>query len=152
MSRTRAGTPAPIARIASAPAPTKVVNHKSMVPEPKCHDLAKWLSHYLYLLYFSFLLDLLHRKECRKVSHHKCHKCHKSQDRMSQGHVTWCHMTSHMRVWENSAQTMQQLYKQCRESNRNSIEFFLSTQIRSVSKSSQAKSLHQMVQWKQKDI
>ena len=29
-------------------------------------------------------------------------------------------------MWENSAQTMQQLYKQCRKSNRNSIEFSLS--------------------------
>jgi len=34
MSRTRAGTPAPIARTVPASAPTKVVNHKSMVPEP----------------------------------------------------------------------------------------------------------------------
>jgi len=33
-----------------------------------CHDLAKWLSHYLYLYSFLFLLDLLHRKECGKVS------------------------------------------------------------------------------------
>jgi len=34
MSRTQAGTPAPIARTALASAPTEVVNHKSMVPEP----------------------------------------------------------------------------------------------------------------------
>jgi len=34
MSRTQAGTPALMARIASASAPTEVVNHKSMVPEP----------------------------------------------------------------------------------------------------------------------
>jgi len=34
MSRTWAGTLAPIARIASAPTPTEVVNHKSMVLEP----------------------------------------------------------------------------------------------------------------------
>jgi len=38
-----------------------------------CYDLAKRLSHYLYLLYFTFLLDLLHREECGKVSHHRCH-------------------------------------------------------------------------------
>jgi len=24
-------------------------------------------------LFFSFILDLLHRRECGKVSHHKCH-------------------------------------------------------------------------------
>jgi len=35
MSRTRAGIPAPMARTALASAPTKVVNHKSMVPEPR---------------------------------------------------------------------------------------------------------------------
>ena len=35
MSGTRAGTPVPIARIASALAPTEVVNHKSMVLEPE---------------------------------------------------------------------------------------------------------------------
>jgi len=40
---------------------------------PKCHDLAKQLSYYLYLLFFSFLLDLLHRKECGKVSHSHSH-------------------------------------------------------------------------------
>jgi len=34
MSRTRAGTPAPMARTAPAVVPTEVVNHKSMVPEP----------------------------------------------------------------------------------------------------------------------
>jgi len=33
MSGTQAGTPAPMAR--TAPAPTEVVNHKSMVPEPE---------------------------------------------------------------------------------------------------------------------
>jgi len=35
MSRTRAGTPAPMARTAPTAAPTEVVNHKSMVPEPR---------------------------------------------------------------------------------------------------------------------
>ena len=35
MSGTQAGTPAPMARTAPAPAPTEVVNHKSMVPEPE---------------------------------------------------------------------------------------------------------------------
>jgi len=36
-----------------------------------CYDLAKQLSYYLY--FFSFILDLLHRRKCRKVSYHKCH-------------------------------------------------------------------------------
>jgi len=34
MFRTQAGTPAPMTRMAPASAPTEVVNHKSMVPEP----------------------------------------------------------------------------------------------------------------------
>jgi len=34
MSGTQADTPVPMARTAPAPAPTEVVNHKSMVPEP----------------------------------------------------------------------------------------------------------------------
>ena len=35
-----------------------------------CYNLAKQLSHYLYLLFF---WDILYRKECGKVSHHRCH-------------------------------------------------------------------------------
>ena len=42
-----------------------------------CHDLAKRLKLlFIFLLYFfsfSFILDLLYRRECRKVSCHKCH-------------------------------------------------------------------------------
>ena len=52
--------------------------------------LSKWLSHYLF---FFFLLDLLHREECGKVSHHS------HMDGMSQCHVTW-------EVWEYSTQAM----------------------------------------------
>jgi len=35
----------------------------------------KQLSHYLYFLFFSFffILDLLHRRKCGKVSCYKCH-------------------------------------------------------------------------------
>jgi len=46
-----------------------------------CHDLAKQLSHYLYI-FFSFLLDLLYKRECGKVSYHKYHKS-QSHDRRS---------------------------------------------------------------------
>jgi len=35
MSRTQAGTLAPMVRTALASAPTEVVNHKSMVPKPR---------------------------------------------------------------------------------------------------------------------
>jgi len=53
----------------------------------ECHDLAKRLSHYLYLLFFSFLLDLLHREEYGKVLHHKYHKYH--------SHMVMSHDKSH---------------------------------------------------------
>ena len=32
-----------------------------------CHDLAKWLSHYLYFFSFSFSFGLTTHKKCRKV-------------------------------------------------------------------------------------
>jgi len=47
------------------------------------HNLAKQLSYYLYFLFFSFILDLLHRREYRKVSHHKCHTSHSHSHMMS---------------------------------------------------------------------
>jgi len=50
-----------------------------------CYDLAKQLSYYLY--FFSFLLDLLHRRKCGKVSRHKCHTV-TPHDRKSQRHIT----------------------------------------------------------------
>ena len=57
------------------------------------------------------------------------------------------HITSHDGVtWENSTQTMQELYKQYTELNENFIEFFLLTQTWRVIKLSQAKLLQQ-VDW-----
>ena len=43
-------------------------------------EVVSWLgkitkSLFIFLLFF-FLLDLLHRRECGKVSYYKCHKCH----------------------------------------------------------------------------
>ena len=57
-----------------------------------CHDLEKWLSYYLYLLYFTLLLDLLHREECGKVSHHKCHRYH---SHMMESHMVMSYDKSH---------------------------------------------------------
>ena len=54
-----------------------------------CHDLAKRLSHYLY--FFSFILDLLHRGKCGKVSRHKCHMVMVACQEVTASH----HMTSH---------------------------------------------------------
>jgi len=68
-----------------------------LTKEHRCHDLAKWLSHYLYFFLFLFGLTIQGR------SAGKCH--------MSMSHVTltyWWHhmMKSHNRVWESSAQTI----------------------------------------------
>ena len=38
-----------------------------------CYDLAKMAKLLFIFLFFSFTLDLLHRRECRKVFCHKCH-------------------------------------------------------------------------------
>jgi len=38
-----------------------ILKNKVQIDEEKCHDLAKWLSHYLYFfsfLFFSFLIGL----------------------------------------------------------------------------------------------
>ena len=52
---------------------------------PSVMTWQKQLSHYLYFFSFSFLfiLDLLHRRKCRKVSHHKCHTVTQSHHMMS---------------------------------------------------------------------
>ena len=91
---------------------SNLLEHKVLL----CHDLAKQLSHYLYFLFFSFsfLLDLLHRRECRKVSHHKCHK--------SQSH----HMMSHDKCGKVVHRPCSSCISSVGKSNRDSIEFSLS--------------------------
>jgi len=37
--------------------------------------MAKIIIYIYFSLYFSFHLDLLHKKKCKKVSHGKSHKC-----------------------------------------------------------------------------
>ena len=68
--------------------------------EGLCHDLAKWLSHYLYFfsfLFFSFILDLLHRGKCGKVSHHKCHTVMVTWQEVIVSHHIMSHDESHDR-------------------------------------------------------
>jgi len=77
--------------------------------------MAKLLFIFLFFS-FSFILDLLHRRECRKVSHHKCHS-----------HMTRSHnVTSH----DRHGKVVHRPYSSCissvRKSNGNSIEFSLS--------------------------
>jgi len=42
------------------------LTNRSLSTQPECHDLAEWLSHYLYFFSFLFLLDLLHKEEVWK--------------------------------------------------------------------------------------
>jgi len=65
--------------------PTGILGHRTFGLSSKnssnsfynYHDLAKQLSYYLYFFFFFFffffILDLLYRRECGKVSHHKYH-------------------------------------------------------------------------------
>jgi len=53
-----------------------------------CYDLAKWLSHYLYLLYFTFFFGLTTQEEVQESV--------MSQVSHSHGHMTGSHsITSH---------------------------------------------------------
>ena len=57
---------------------TEVILGMLWLAAHNCHDLAKWLSYYLYFFsflffFFSFILDLLHRRKCGKASRHECH-------------------------------------------------------------------------------
>jgi len=60
------------------------------------HDLAKWLSYYLYFFSFSFSF-LLSWTYYTEGSVGKCHVTSVTQswshNRKSQCHITWCHMT-----------------------------------------------------------
>ena len=85
---------------------------------PQCHNLAKQLSHYLYFFLFYFNLDLLHKEEVQES-------------------VTW--QISHITV---THQDITRSHDECgkihrpyssyissvQEIDKNSIEFFLSTQ------------------------
>jgi len=99
----------------------QVIDHKdpssSLLLEIGYYDLAKQLSHYLYLLYFTllFLLDLLHRKECRKVS---CHKCHIVMVTWQKVTVSY-HMTSYDGSHDNCGKVVHRPYSSCISSIEN---------------------------------
>ena len=65
-----------------------------------CHDLAKRLSHYLYFfsfLFFSFILDLLHRGKCGKVLRHKYYIVMITWQEVTASHHMISHNESHDR-------------------------------------------------------
>ena len=73
------------------------------------------------LFIFSFLLDLLYRRECEKVSHHKCRKS-QSHNRKSQYHIT-------LMSYDKCGKVVHRPYSSCissvGKSNGDSIEFSL---------------------------
>jgi len=85
----------------------------------QCHNLAKWLSHYFIL--FSYL-DLLQGRSVGKYH-------------MTGHRSGWYHM---IELYEKCGKVVHRPYSRCISSvqklNKNSIEFFLSTQTRSGSK------------------
>ena len=89
-----------------------------------CHDLAKWLSHYLF---FFFLLDLQLQDRARESITWLCHNITIMWWMVTDGHVTVCHMT---RViwgpWESKCIATVIKCISSRELSENSIEFSLS--------------------------
>jgi len=79
----------------------------------KCHDLAKWLSYYLYFFSFLFLLDLLHKEGVQEsITYHRTDVTQiKSHD--NHGKVVY-------RPCSNCISSVQEIHK-------DSIEFFLSS-------------------------
>ena len=60
---------------------------------------AKSLSIFLFF-FFSFILDLLHRRKCGKVSHHKCHTNTVTWQEVTASHHMMSHDESHDRHGE----------------------------------------------------
>jgi len=82
-----------------------------------CHDLAKWLSHYLYLSSFLFLLDLLHKGGVWESVTWPCHMSH-------------CDVTQ-MKSHNNHGKVVRRPCSNCissvQEMHKDSIEFSLSS-------------------------
>ena len=96
------------------------------------HDLAKQLSHYLYFFFFSFsfILDLLHRRECGKVSCHKCHIVTVTSQKVTAS----CHMTSYDGSHDRHGKVVHRPYSSCISSIENLMETLLSSLCQSLNK------------------
>ena len=102
-----------------------------------CHDLAKQLSHYLYIFYF-LIWTYYTREKCRKVLHDICHISQVT----CQDVTVLCHM---MESHDECGRVVHRPCSSCISSvqfNGNSIKFSLSTWTWSMIKLSQAKLLH----------
>ena len=98
-------------------------NHEytNVFSKSKAETLAKWLSHYLY--FFSFTLDLLHRKECGKVS---CHMYHIVTVTWQEVTVSY-HMMSHDGSYDEYEKVVHRPCSSCISSVENLTETLLSS-------------------------
>jgi len=92
-----------------------------------CHDLANWLSHYLYFFSFLFFSYLQLQDGVQESITWLCHNITIGMMEVTDGHVTVGHMT---RVtwgpWESKRIATVVKYISSREMSENSIEFSLS--------------------------
>jgi len=92
-----------------------------------CHNLAKIAKSLFIFLFFSFLflfiLDLLHRRKCRKVSCHKCHTVTASH-----------HMMSHDESHDRHGKIVYRLYSSCISSVENLMRTLSSSLCQSLNK------------------
>ena len=100
----------------------------NQIIENLCHDLAKQLSYYLYLLFFCFSFGLTTQKGVwesvmSQVSH--------SYGYMTGSHSIMSHDGSHDKCGKVVHKPCSSYISSVQKNNGNSIEFSLSTQIRS---------------------
>ena len=92
---------------------------------------------YISFLFFSFafILDLLHRRECRKVSHHKCHSHMTGSHSITSHDVTVSHhMMSHDWSHDRHGKIVHRPYSSCISSVENLIETLSSSLCQSLNK------------------
>ena len=77
-------------------------------------------------LFFSFILDLLHRRKCRKVSCHKCYMVTITWQEVTASHHMMSHDKSHDRHGKVVHRPCNSCISSVEKSNENSIEFSLS--------------------------
>ena len=82
-----------------------------------CHDLAKWLSHYLYFLFFSFLLSWTYYIEG------SAGKCHITSGTSHKSH----HMMSHDGSHDKCGKVVHRPYSSCISSVENIMGTLLSS-------------------------
>jgi len=91
----------------------------------ECHDLAKWLSHYLY--FFSFLIGLTTTRWSVGKYHVTLSQCHNGVMECHRSQITVCHMTRvTWGLWESKRIATVVKYISSREISKDSIEFSLS--------------------------